>query len=160
MENPKLCHDKSKHSYMLNVFCFPLLCCQCLGVKKGPNRLSVESIVEADGSQLGTWRLRAAATAESLLPQSVHKGSIFKAFSLIDKCRYPCPEELLEGMFFSERNIIILYSAGQTTTGLKRCASCTPACWMPLDRGAWRSGGAAEFPGFYHLNLSSVSLQV
>lgn len=53
MENPKLCHDKSKHSYMLKMFCFPLLCCQSLGVKKGSHRLSVEGVVEVGGSQLG-----------------------------------------------------------------------------------------------------------
>lgn len=148
MENPKLCHDKSKHSYMLNVFCFPLLCCQCLGVKKSPNRLSVKSGVEVGGSQLGVWSLCVAATDKSLLSWSIHKGSIIKAFSLIDKCSYPCPEKLLEGMFFSERKMISLYSAGQTTTSLKRCASCTSVCWTPLDHCAWRSGGAAEFPGF------------
>lgn len=122
MENPKLCHDKSKHSYMLNMFCFPLLCCQCLGVKKGPNRLSVKSAVEAGDSQPGVWSLCVAATAESLFPRLIHKESIIKAFFLTDKCSYPCPDELLEGMFFSERNIISLYSAGQTTTSLKRCA--------------------------------------
>ena len=149
MENPKLCHCKSKHSYMLNIFCFPLLCCQCLGVKKGPNRLSVKSVVEAGGSQLGVWSLCGAAPAELLLPQHIHKGSIIKALSIINKCSYPCPDELLEGMFFSERNIISLYSAGQTTTSLKMCAPCTSACWTPLDHGAWRSVGAAEFPGFF-----------
>jgi len=68
MENPKLCHDKNKHSYRLNMFGFPLLCCQYLGVKKGPNRLSVESVLEAGGSQLGVWSLCVAVTAESLLP--------------------------------------------------------------------------------------------
>lgn len=68
MENPKLCHDKSKHSYMLNVFCFPLLSCQSLGVRKGPNRLSVESVVEVGSSQLGVWSLCASATAKSFLP--------------------------------------------------------------------------------------------
>lgn len=55
MENPKLCHDKSKHSYTLNMFCFPLLCCQCLGVKKGLRMLSVKSEVQGSCSQCGVW---------------------------------------------------------------------------------------------------------
>lgn len=76
MENPKLCHDKSKHSYMLNIFCFPLLCCQCLGVKKGLRRLSVETVVEVGCSQ--SLELWVTAAAGSLLPQSIHMDSISK----------------------------------------------------------------------------------
>lgn len=158
MENPKLCHDKSKHSCMLNMFCFPSLCCQCLGVNKDPSRVSVESVIEAGSSQLGVWSLCIAATAELLLLSSIHKGLIIKTFSLINKCSSPCPDELLEGMFFSERNVISLYSALSWKTSVKRCAPSTSCTSAPQCLEKW---WCSRVPwGFYHLDLSSVCLQV
>lgn len=91
MENPKLCHDKSKHSYMLKVFSFPLLFCQSLGVKKGSHRLSVEGVVEVGGSQLGVWSLCVPSTTELLLPWSIHKGSINHRFLLNQQMQLSLP---------------------------------------------------------------------
>lgn len=155
MENPKLCHDKSKHSYMLNIFCFPLLCCQCLGVKKGLRRLSVETVVEVGCSQ--SLELWVTAAAGSLLPQSNPHGLNNQNFPLTDKCSYPCLGELLEGLLFHETDIISLYNAVQITKSL-RCASCTSARQITLDWGAWRRGAAAETPWFVIIWTWALSL--
>lgn len=127
---------------------FHSLGCQCLGWKKGPNRLRVKSV--AGSSQLVVWSLCAAATAESLLPWPVHKGSISKDLSLTGKCIYSCPDELLEGMFFSERSMINLCCAGEELCVF--CALLARHLWTMVQKKWWCSR-------IWILPSESVSLQ-